>query len=166
MGRLITIGEFCKELLSPGLSPTWYFPDAKFVPKGNSATLYWEYTITSGYPACHYIPFRHLGLDHRRDGALGHTAAGQRVMIRRWIERNLDGDVIHTIDDRTYVLPFNDMINHGYHVFHFETDGDANHFLLRFVDLVELPTEYDETDALTLEYWSRNGQQKFWHPWR
>ena len=150
MPRLIEYSEFRHELHGYGLVPSWYFPDAELVRKGMSSALYWEYSIASGYPVALYIHYRHLGYDHDRRSTLANRAKW-RVEVRRWIERNLDGDVIHEIDDRSYSLEI-DTVRHGYHVFRFETEHDANHFLLRFAHLVELPTEYDERDPATQEH--------------
>lgn len=155
MARLIEL----RDLLP---SPAWFFPDARYVRKGNSNAMYWEYTIASGYPVALYIHFRHLGIDHRRDDHYP-VNARRRVELRRWIERHLDGDVLYTIDDRSYTVPFNDIIAHGYHVLDFEGDAEANHCLLRFADIIETPTLYDEHDELTQLYWSHNGRdQKFY----
>lgn len=151
MPRLIELTQFRRELHGFGLTPSWYFPDAKFLGKGHSNTYYWDYTIVSGYPAVLYIHFRNLGTDHRRTSDLL-TDMAKRTTIRRWVERCLDGDVIHSIDDRTYEIETATRIIHGYHLFHFESEAEANHFLLRFADLVELPTEYNERDIATQEW--------------
>lgn len=162
MARFFEARELRRDLHGFGPSPAWLFPDAQFVRKGNSSLLHWEYTIESGFPAALHIHFRHLGIDHRRDDYYP-LCAGRRVELRRWIERNLDGDVLYTVDDRSYTVPFDDTVTHGYHVLHFESDAEANHCLLRFADMIETPTLYDEHDELTQLYWQHNGRdQKFY----
>jgi hypothetical protein len=154
---MLEAAEFSHELYGAGLVPSWYFPDAELARKGVSSTIYWEYSIHSGYPVALHVHFRHLGADHNRQALPLGNRAKRRVELRRWIERNLDGDVIHAIDDRSYGLE-TDTVRHGYHVFLFETEHDANHFLLRFADIVELPTDYDETDPATQEQLQCGGQ--------
>ena len=120
--------------------PEWYFHDAYF--SGNRK--WYEFTIQSSYPHSCAIHEDKIMLDGRCLSSGPHL----RVVMRRWVERNLEGDVIwHSINmDYTVKIPhgtpanaFNtsvDTIAHGYFQFHFETEVDLLHFKLRFGDVV------------------------------
>jgi hypothetical protein len=128
MGRLIGIEEFASKD-QVGINPSWYFPDA-FWQSG------WIFTIASGFPYEVGVHQDHI------DGS--DAVPGLRVTIRRWIEANISGTVIHSkrrldyyrviFDDGDKERAWYYDIRHGYTVFSFETENDALLFRLAHAD--------------------------------
>jgi hypothetical protein len=104
------------------VNPSWYFDDIYFSYKG------WEYNWPS-----ENFPFKiliHNDNIHK-----------DKVSIRRYIERYLEGTVIYELIDRSYFVR-TDRYGDGYemrnwwNIFYFETEQDSLAFKIRFSDII------------------------------
>ncbi|RYD68680.1 MAG: hypothetical protein EOP83_00240 [Verrucomicrobiaceae bacterium] len=122
------------------LDPFWYFPDAQRSRN--------EFTVESAYPFTMYMHQDELDVrygDEDQQRRLGE----RRVAIRKWVERQIQGDVIWWLEDKSFhrVYPasptykegkqrLSTHIQHGYYAFAFETEHEATGFRLQFDGVV------------------------------
>lgn len=145
MARVIFLSEF-KDLPthrsgtstgSTGLPPRWFFADASSYREGH------KFTIESSYPfSCAMHEETVEGEYYVQD-----DRGRFRVELRRWIERNLAGDVVIEYLNKSYRVtpppnqynryPDSYEIRHNYVVFHFETEADLFHFRMKYSEQVE-----------------------------
>jgi len=134
MGKLLTLGELRDD---EGHLAKWYFKD----------TYYDGYSSNRGYrfkwPS---EEFPHCVAIHDDD------IGDNRPVIRRWIERSIDGTVIHGTENKTYRVWWSTdpkkrewehttEIHNNWLLFYFEDSEDALAFQLRFNHLIKPMSE-------------------------
>jgi len=140
MGNLIEVSKFhANDQKTASLNASWYFPDAYFDSYRSRSV---RFTVESGYPFSCAIHQDHLNGDYEDRREKGFI----RMIMRRWIERHLEGDVIYEHKNMEYRVqlkptegspyPQPYFISHGYYIFHFETEAEMLHFRLKFSDIV------------------------------
>ena len=128
MARLLMESDFKRD--NTKLDASWYFVDTHY-----------GYRIESTYPFFCAMHQDRL-LKHGKDGNIF------RIIVRKWIERHLDGDVVLSKKQMDYILykknyrwseytSNQEQINHGYCIFNFETEADLVHFRLRFSECID-----------------------------
>jgi hypothetical protein len=127
--------------------PFWYFPDT---PRSRPN----EFTVESAFPYLMYVHQEYI--ENPRYGEdKGNLTGNLRVAVRRWIERQITGDVIWWEEDcsfhRVYAASpsyadgkkrYSSHIQHGYYVFAFEEMHEATGFRMQFKHVVTEMAKY------------------------
>ena len=102
----------------PKIDPTWYFVDTIWYHDNFS------FDISKTYPCCSTI---HI------DCMDGKT----KIDIRRFVERNLYGDVIFKFEEMNYLEgKYGTQVQHGYYFFYFESIEDQVLFNLNYIEKI------------------------------
>jgi hypothetical protein len=122
-------------------SPSWYFLDAVYNHRGSGQKF--TYNIKKTYPYAIYIHWDKLDLSEKR------------VAVREFIEKSCTDVCIADYFDLSYVIRSKNTystieVRHGYWVFYFRTESDAEYFRLSFNDIASL--EYLEKHPRYLVY--------------
>jgi hypothetical protein len=138
MGRLIDARDFRiednrRESDRKSLDPFWHF-------RVRRTSVSVGYEIEESYPALLTIHFETL--EGRFEESTQITAAKLRIEMRKFIERQMETDVIWRKKMLTHVRVFprraedrkryESRIEHGYYHFNFEDDASAIFFKMRF----------------------------------
>lgn len=125
MGTLLELDGIKSDI---GLSPGWYFSDAYFYDRG------WKFKFPSD-------DFPYLVSINEDD------MGGNKIIIRKWIEKNAEGVVIYCTENKSYRVWWSEdpkkrdwdhtsEIRNNWYMFYFEDSESALAFSLAFSNIV------------------------------
>ena len=121
MGRLVYLHQL-------DLDARWYFPDAYYNVEKDRYRYPWPNLAYSNMVSIHEDTLKYSG--------------DRRIIIRNWVEQNLQETVIYDVIDKSYFKYFDNKMRNGYEVsnkwsaFYFDNEHSTSIFTIRFCDWV------------------------------